>query len=91
MGISYYYNQINKNWLNFDDDSAVLNNEFFNILIDLDISFYNTDNQIKTKVKLERETEINFENFLDIGIKYNLITVQNQEAEEENDDNDDWY
>ena len=80
------YETIKNNWIEFDEDNEIiLNNEFLNILIDLDISFYNTDNQIKPKVKIELNAAV-FE-FLEDRI-YQLIAAESSEDEDEDEDDD---
>ena len=81
------YETVKNNWLEFNDnDEAILDNEFFNILSDLNISFYNIDNQIKPKVKVEFDfNELS-------NIEYSLIKVEAVGEEEEDEDEDvDWY
>lgn len=80
------YETIKQNWLEFEDNESILDNEFFNIMIELDVSFYNNENQIKPKMKLERSTA--FEGLLDIG--FQLIPSEAEE-DEEDEDNEDWY
>ena len=63
-----------------------MDNEFFDILKDLDISFYNSDNQIIPKVKVELDFGELFE------IEYHLIPTESEDIEdEEEDENGAWY
>ncbi|WP_334058016.1 RNA-directed DNA polymerase [Polaribacter sp. P097] len=78
------YETIKKNWLEFDDDKAILNNDFFDILKDLKISFYNSENQIIPKAKVE----LNIGTFF--AIEYKLIKTEPEEEIYEDED-DSWY
>ncbi|REE78873.1 reverse transcriptase (RNA-dependent DNA polymerase) [Lutibacter oceani] len=78
------YETIKQNWLDFEDDKTIMNNEYFEILKDLDISFYNNTNQIQPKVKVE----IDYNEFFDI--EYHLITIE-PETEDDDEDDDAWY
>ncbi|WP_435263035.1 RNA-directed DNA polymerase [Tenacibaculum sp. nBUS_03] len=87
------YEAIKNNWLNFEDDKTILNNEFLEILITLNISFYNSENQIKTKIKLEKE--VIDQSFIDFLSEeelhdFNLIPIENDDEEDDEDEND-WY
>ncbi|MCD8451431.1 RNA-directed DNA polymerase [Tenacibaculum dicentrarchi] len=79
------YETLKKDWLTFEDKSTVLNNDFFDILQNLDVSFYNDENQIKTKVKVELDFDLYF------NPEYNLITKENGDDEDDEDQNGNWY
>ncbi len=89
------YEAVKNNWLNFEDDKLILDNEFLDILINLNISFYNSENQIKTKIKLEKEIKLpSVLDFLeDIELPdFNMIPIESDEDDEEDDeDENDWY
>jgi hypothetical protein len=84
------YETIKKNWLEFEDNEIILDNEFLKILIDFDISFYNSNNQIKPKMKLEKG--INFGDLPGFGdlsdFEFSFIPSEPDEEEEEDDDDD---
>lgn len=45
------YETIKQNWINFDvNDETILDNDYFNIMLNYDVSFYNNENQVIPKV-----------------------------------------
>ncbi|MDF1675551.1 MAG: RNA-directed DNA polymerase [Vicingaceae bacterium] len=71
------YETVIKEWIEFDDIDKVLDNEYFDILKDYDVSFYDIDKQVHPKVSME----------WDLFDGYNMIEVQydGEDSEEE------WY
>tara|TARA_R110002167_G_scaffold320691_1_gene526533 strand:- start:1189 stop:2922 length:1734 start_codon:yes stop_codon:yes gene_type:complete len=73
------YETVIKEWIDFDDNDKVMDNEYFDIMKDYDVSFYDITKQVRTKVIME----------WDLFNGYNMIEVQY--AEEEGEGEEEWY
>ncbi len=71
------YETIVKEWLVFDDPVKILDNEYFEILKDYDVSFYETEKQVRPKISMES----------DFFGGYKMIEVQYDEEDAE----EEWY
>lgn len=71
------YETVVKEWIVFDDIESVIDNEYFEIMKEYDVSFYDTQKQVRPKVSMES----------DIFGVYNMIEVQYEEENEE----EEWY
>lgn len=71
------YETIVKEWLVFDDPVKILDNEYFEILKDYDVSFYETEKQVRPKNSMES----------DFFGGYKMIEVQYDEEDAE----EEWY
>lgn len=71
------YETIVKEWLVFDDPVKILDNEYFEILKDYDVSFYETEKQVHPKISMES----------DFFGGYKMIEVQYDEEDAE----EEWY
>jgi hypothetical protein len=71
------YETIVKEWLVFDDPVKILDNEYFEILKDYDVSFYETERQVRPKISMGSD-------FLG---GYKMIEVQYDEE----DADEEWY
>ncbi|SNZ01718.1 RNA-directed DNA polymerase [Flagellimonas pacifica] len=69
------YETIAKKWIEYDDVDDVLDNDYFGLMLNYDVSFYNIDRQIRPKVSME----------YDFFKGFNMIEVEYDEGEEE------WY
>jgi len=69
------YETIVKEWIEYDDVDDILDNEYFSLMTDYDVSFYDIDKQIRPKVSM----------VYDPFSGYGMIEVEYDEAEEE------WY
>lgn len=71
------YETIVKKWLVFDNPVNILNNEYFEIMKDYDVSFYETEKQVRPKISMVS----------DLFGGYEMIEVQYDEEEGE----EEWY
>ena len=71
------YETVIKKWIEFDDIDKVLDNEYFEILKDYDVSFYDIDKQVRPKISMES----------DFFGGYNMVEVQYDEEDSE----EEWY
>lgn len=71
------YETVIKEWIVFDDIDKVLDNEYFEIMKDYDVSFYDIGKQVRPRVSMESN---HFGNF-------NMVEVQYDEEEGE----EEWY
>ncbi|GEQ87392.1 reverse transcriptase [Patiriisocius marinistellae] len=69
------YETIAKEWIEYDNINDILDNEYFSIMLDYDVSFYDVERQIRPKVSMVSNH---------FG-GYNMIEVEYDEGEEE------WY
>jgi len=69
------YETIAKEWIEYDDVNDILDNEYFSLMLDYDVSFYDIERQVRPKVSME----------YDLFDGYNMIEVEYDEGEEE------WY
>jgi hypothetical protein len=69
------YETIAKEWIEYDNVEQVLDNNYFEIMLDYEVSFYDIEKQIRPKVSME----------YDLLDGYSMIEVEYDEGEEE------WY
>jgi len=69
------YETIAKEWIEYDDSCKVLDNDYFGLMLDYDVSFYDINRQIRPKVSME----------YDFLRGFIMIEVEYDEGEEE------WY
>lgn len=74
------YETVVKDWISFEDIEQVFDNEYFGIMKDYGVTFYEKDKQIRPKVLMTKNE------FLDIYHMEEVTTEEEQEEEEEN-----WY
>ncbi|MBZ9629188.1 RNA-directed DNA polymerase [Salegentibacter sp. LM13S] len=63
------YETIAKEWISFTDKNSILNNEFFEIMLEYGISFYDYEKQIRPKVKMEYDF---FEGYRMVEVEYDI-------------------
>jgi hypothetical protein len=71
------YETVVKEWIVFDDTEKVIDNEYFEIMREYDVSFYDIEKQIRPKISIE----------YDFFQGYHMIKVQY----EEEDGEEEWY
>ena len=71
------YETVIKEWIAFDDIEKILDNEYFEIMKEYDVSFYDIEKQLRPKVSMEY-------NFFD---GFHMIEVEYDEEEGE----EEWY
>ena len=69
------YETVAKEWIEYDNVNEVLDNDYFALMLNYDVSFYDVDKQIRPKVSMEP----------DYFGGYSMIEVEYDEGEEE------WY
>lgn len=74
------YETVVKEWISFDDIEKVLDNEYFELMKQYDVTFYDLEKQVRPKVSLQKD------DFSDEYLMKEVIYAEEQEEEEEN-----WY
>ncbi|MCL1688361.1 hypothetical protein CMT57_00185 [Elizabethkingia anophelis] len=73
------YESVVKGWVPFDDVEKVLNNEYFEIMNEYNVTFYDTNKQMRPKVSLIKDDFLN---------QYSMVEAVYDEEEEEEES---WY